>query len=84
MTKVDVNIALKAPFAKRYDDYIGGEWRAATAGKYFDNVPPVTGLPVCEIARSDASDIEAALDAAQAAKDGMSGGAGLSLRGHIA
>jgi len=40
-----------------------------TAGKYFDNVSPVTGLPVCEIARSDASDIEAALDAAHAAKD---------------
>ena len=29
----------------------------------------MTGLPVCEIARSDASDIEAALDAAHAAKD---------------
>src|SRR5271165_447620 len=69
MTKVDVNIALKAPFAKRYDNYIGGEWRAPTAGKYFDNISPVTGLPVCEIARSDASDIEAALDAAHAAKD---------------
>ena len=69
MTKVDVNIALKAPFAKRYDNYIGGEWRAPAAGKYFDNVSPVTGLPVCEIARSDASDIEAALDAAHAAKD---------------
>jgi hypothetical protein len=27
MTKVDVNIALKSPFAKRYDNYIGGEWR---------------------------------------------------------
>ena len=69
MTKVDVNIALKAPFAKRYDNYIGGEWRAPAAGKYFDNVSPITGQPVCEIARSDASDIEAALDAAHAAKD---------------
>jgi len=27
MTKVDVNIALKSPFAKRYDNYISGEWR---------------------------------------------------------
>ena len=69
MTKVDVNIALKAPFAKRYDNYIGGEWRAPAAGKYFDNVSPITGQPVCEIARSDAADIEAALDAAHAAKD---------------
>src|SRR5208337_4435549 len=39
------------------------------AGKYFDNISPITGQPVCEIARSDASDIEAALDAAHAAKD---------------
>src|SRR5271168_5598752 len=69
MTKVDLNIALKPPFAKRYENYIGGEWRAPHAGKYFDNVSPITGQPVCEIARSDASDIEAALDAAHAAKE---------------
>jgi aldehyde dehydrogenase len=69
MTKVDLNIALKPPFAKRYDNYIGGEWRAPKAGKYFDNISPITGQPVCEIARSDASDVEAALDAAHAAKE---------------
>jgi aldehyde dehydrogenase len=69
MTKVDLNIALKSPFAKRYESYIGGEWRAPKAGKYFDNVSPITGQPVCEIARSDASDVEAALDAAHAAED---------------
>src|SRR5271155_5790568 len=69
MTKVDLNIALKSPFAKRYENYIGGEWKAPKAGKYFDNISPITGQPVCEIARSDASDIEAALDAAHAAKD---------------
>src|SRR5271154_4557026 len=69
MTKVDINIAMKAPFAKRYENYIGGEWRAPASGKYFDNTPPITGQPVCEIARSDAADIDAALDAAHAAKD---------------
>jgi len=69
MTKVDLNITLKSPFAKRYENYIGGEWRAPNAGKYFDNASPITGQPVCEIARSDASDVEAALDAAHAAKD---------------
>ena len=69
MTKVDVQSALKAPFAKRYENYIGGTWRVPTAGRYFDNVSPITGLPVCEIARSDAFDIEAALNAAHAAKD---------------
>jgi aldehyde dehydrogenase len=66
MTKV---VALKSPFAKRYENYIGGEWRAPKAGKYFDNASPITGQSVCEIARSDASDVEAALDAAHAAKD---------------
>jgi len=71
MTKVDLNIALKSPFAKRYENYIGGEWRAPNAGRYFDNVSPITGQPVCEIARSDTSDVEAALDAAHAAKEAL-------------
>ncbi|MGJ5176434.1 aldehyde dehydrogenase [Bradyrhizobium oligotrophicum] len=69
MTKVDVNAAFKPPFAARYDNFIGGGWKAPNAGKYFDNISPITGQPVCAIARSDASDIEAALDAAHAAKD---------------
>ncbi len=38
-------------------------------GKYFDNVTPITGAKVCEVARSDAADVELALDAAHAAKD---------------
>ncbi len=69
MTRIETIATLKSPFARRYDNYIGGEWRAPKAGKYFDNASPITGQPVCEIARSDASDIEAALDAAHAAKD---------------
>jgi aldehyde dehydrogenase len=69
MNQPAMNITTKAPFAKRYDNYIGGEWRAPASGKYFDNISPITGQPICEIARSDAADIEAALDAAHAAKD---------------
>ena len=42
---------------------------APKSGQYFDNLSPVTGQPLCEVARSDAADIEAALDAAHAAKD---------------
>jgi aldehyde dehydrogenase len=34
-----------------------------------DNITPITGLVICEVARSDAADIEKALDAAHAAKD---------------
>jgi aldehyde dehydrogenase len=69
MTKIDVHSALNPPFARRYENHIGGTWRAPNAGRYFDNISPITGLPVCEIARSDASDIDAALDAAHAAKE---------------
>ena len=58
-----------APFAAKYDNFIGGAWRAPNAGRYFDNISPITGKVVGKIARSDASDIEAALDAAHAAKD---------------
>jgi aldehyde dehydrogenase len=62
--------ALVSPFAKRYDNFIGGRWVAPVNGRYFDNVSPITGRPVCEVARSDEHDIELALDAAHAAKDG--------------
>ncbi|SFF98679.1 aldehyde dehydrogenase [Novosphingobium sp. CF614] len=61
---------LRTPFAKSYDNFIGGRWVAPRAGRYFDNVSPITGKPVCQVARSDADDIELALDAAHAAKDG--------------
>src|ERR1700754_4935959 len=53
---------------KRYDNFIGGEWVAPVSGQYFENVTPVTGQVLCEIARSNASDVDRALDAAHAAK----------------
>jgi aldehyde dehydrogenase len=55
-------------FKKRYGNYINGEWVAPAAGRYFENITPVTGKPFCEIPRSDEQDIERALDAAHAAK----------------
>jgi aldehyde dehydrogenase len=58
-----------APFARQYDNFIGGKWVAPKAGRYFDNVSPITGQTICRIARSDAADVELALDAAHAAKD---------------
>ena len=54
----------------RYDNFIGGEWVAPVDGKYFDNISPITGKPVCQIARSQAADVELALDAAHKAKNG--------------
>jgi aldehyde dehydrogenase len=53
---------------KQYDNYIGGRWIAPQSGLYFDNITPVTGEVLCRIARSNAADVELALDAAHAAK----------------
>lgn len=52
-----------------YGNFINGEWVAPVNGKYFDNISPVTGKAFCRIPRSDADDINKAIDAAQAAKD---------------
>ncbi len=58
-----------SPFKLRYDNFIGGRSVAPVNGRYFDNITPISGEKVCEVARSDAADIELALDAAHAAKD---------------
>jgi aldehyde dehydrogenase len=57
------------PFRGRYENYINGKWVAPASGEYFENITPVTGRPMCEIPRSNAEDVERALDAAHAAKD---------------
>lgn len=57
-----------SPFKSRYDNFIGGKFTPPVNGRYFDNTTPITGEAVCEVARSDAADIELALDAAHAAK----------------
>ncbi|WP_210530270.1 aldehyde dehydrogenase [Rubellimicrobium arenae] len=69
MNKVEHFRVAASPYKTRYDNFIGGKFVAPNAGRYFQNTSPVTGQVLCEIARSDASDIEAALDAAHAAKD---------------
>jgi aldehyde dehydrogenase len=69
VTKPEFIRAVTPKFKARYDNYIGGAWVAPKAGRYFENSSPVNGRVLCEIARSDADDIETALDAAHAAKD---------------
>ncbi len=59
----------KAPFQSRYGNFIGGRFVDPVNGRYFENTSPITGHVICEIARSDAQDVEKALDAAHAAKD---------------
>jgi aldehyde dehydrogenase len=56
------------PFKARYGNFIGGQWVEPIAGKYFENTTPITGKPICDIARSDKDDVEKALDAAHKAK----------------
>jgi aldehyde dehydrogenase len=56
-------------FKKRYENFIGGKWVPPVDGEYFENISPVTGQAYCEVPRSQAADIELALDAAHAAKD---------------
>ena len=56
-------------FKSRYGNFIGGQWVEPKSGRYFDNSTPITGKVFTSVARSDAQDIEAALDAAHAAKD---------------
>ncbi|WP_026817915.1 acetaldehyde dehydrogenase ExaC [Arthrobacter castelli] len=57
----------KITFKPRYENWIGGEWVAPIGGEYFENVTPVTGKPFTEVARSQAADIDLALDAAHKA-----------------
>ncbi|MDH6143751.1 aldehyde dehydrogenase [Kitasatospora sp. GP30] len=52
-----------------YDNFIGGDWVAPVDGRYFDNTSPVDGQVYCQVARSQAADIELALDAAHRAAD---------------
>ena len=56
-------------FKERYENYIGGKWTPPALGEYFDNITPITGKVFTQVARGTAEDIEAAIDAAYAAKD---------------
>ncbi len=67
--KIDpAHYGFEVPFRKRYGNYIGGQWVEPVDGQYFDNITPVTGKVLCQIPRSNAADVEKALDAAHKAK----------------
>lgn len=55
-------------FKSQYGNFIGGQWVEPVNGQYFDNISPVNGKVFCKIPRSDAADIELALDKAHEAK----------------
>ena len=61
------HLKVKFPFKEKYGNFIGGKFVEPKSGKYFDNVSPINNEVICQVPRSDAKDVEAALDAAHAA-----------------
>src|SRR6202021_2532037 len=53
--------------AYRFQHFIGGEWKAPSAGEYFDTVDPSNGEKLASIAQGSAADIDSAVRAARAA-----------------
>ncbi|WP_271949923.1 hypothetical protein [Ruegeria faecimaris] len=68
MTNLQAVTSISPP-ASRYDNLIGGDFCKPKAGRYFDNLSPIPVQPIGQIARSDASDVEAALDPAHSTAD---------------
>ena len=53
-----------------YDNFIGGKWLPPVSGRYRVNLSPATAQAISEVADSTPEDVELALDAGHAAKDG--------------
>jgi len=49
-------------------NYIGGQFLTHSGGQWMDNSEPATGSQICRIPLSNASDVDAAVDAARAAQ----------------
>ena len=73
---------MSVEFKQQYGNFIGGEFVEPLSGQYMDNVSPVNGRVLCQVARSDQKDIEGALDAAHAAKEAW-GKTSLAERGLV-
>jgi aldehyde dehydrogenase len=67
LPKAAAGFSKRLPIRGRYDNWIGGEYVAPARGMYFSNPTPLSGQPLCEVARSTHEDIDKALDAAHAA-----------------
>lgn len=57
------------PFKEKYGNFIGGKFVPPLSGQYFENISPINGRKLCDVPRSQAEDIEVALDSAHAAKE---------------
>jgi aldehyde dehydrogenase (NAD+) len=63
--------------------FVGGTWRAAASHDTLPLLDPSHGRPLAEIARGNAADIDAAVHAAQAARDGEWGRLAPADRGRV-
>ncbi len=68
VSKVLQDVAQHVAIRPKYDNFIGGKFVPPVEGRYFDNISPIDGGVVCQVARSGEADIELALDAAHAAR----------------
>jgi aldehyde dehydrogenase len=63
-----LGLDVEYPYRSQYENYIGGKWVPPINREYFENVSPINGQAFCRVPRSTAADIDAALDAAHAAR----------------
>ena len=54
------HLKVKFPYKEKYGNFIGGKFVEPKSGKYFDNVSPINNEVICQMARSDAKDVDAA------------------------
>ncbi|MCH9696479.1 MAG: aldehyde dehydrogenase [Gammaproteobacteria bacterium] len=59
----------KPDFKSHYDNFINGQWSAPVDGEYFDDISPVDGQVMAQIARSKSKDIDNAVAAASHASE---------------
>ena len=67
LPKLAAGFKPSVPIRAVYDNWIAGEYVAPARGQYFTSPTPITGQPLCEVARSTHEDVDKALDAAHAA-----------------
>jgi len=56
--------------SRKFGHFIGGEWRQAAEGKYFESADPSTGDVLASVAQGSSADIDAAVKAARGAFSG--------------
>src|SRR5215212_2740598 len=67
--KVNGNKTAKSPI-KTFHNYIGGEWVKSSSGEWFENINPAdTGDVIGRFPRSNADDVNRAIEAAKGASD---------------